>query len=100
MKTLRPAVDKEAALILINNGTEKFEHIENVISYTTRWHIHRDVVFRVRADGSLWGFGYSVGSTEMQDTHSIREMSEDELLDVYPVEEYTKVCYRPKEESE
>lgn len=79
-------------LEIISEESEDSELIEDVITDTSRWSIHHNIVFK--KDNRFYSTWYSEGATEYQDERPWDSKTEVECTEVRPVET-KKIVYQP-----
>jgi len=94
-------ISYEEAMELIDDGSEKYEYVEEIVGYSGRWDQEIKIIFK--DDGNYYAFDYSRGLTEMQeDTIDTVEHCEvglysesysDDKVEVYPVEKVVTTSY-------
>lgn len=85
-------VPTEYAKELLDGGSELFEPVKDAITGSSRWSIEYEAIYRHKETGKLYGSGYRVGATEMQD-ESPYEYDGDSVI-FYECEEYMAPAYR------
>lgn len=94
-------ISYEDAMDLINEVSEKYEYVEEVVVDSGRWDQNIQIIFK--SDNNYYAFDYSRGSTEMQENtidtvehYEVELYSEshlDDKVEVYPVKKVVTTSY-------
>lgn len=83
---------EELQELVWEDETDNLEVVSDEITSTSRWSVHRDLIFKEKSTGKFYETGYSRGATEQQDESPFEyEPDEVECVEVRPVEKTVTV---------
>lgn len=84
---------KEEGRELLQEDLDEWETVESQITYTSRWSIHHEGIFKHVPSNKYYSMCWSVGATEQQDEQAF-EYDDPELTEVEPYDKIVK-AWRP-----